>query len=75
MCATVGELKRVIADLPDDMVIGGTPCNHAADYREVSFYVHDRTQDEGWEEWSRRPEIVAWWHGNVPEVVFVCNTD
>jgi hypothetical protein len=75
VCTTIGELKKLIADLPDDLPVVGYDGRDRIDYREVGFYIHDRAAEEGWEQWSQKPEQITWWNGLVPPVVFVCNTD
>lgn len=75
VCKTIGELKALIADLPDDLPVAGYDGRDHTDYRDVLFYVDDRSAEEGWEQWSQKPELITWWNGPVPPVVFVCNTD
>ena len=70
---TIGELKKLIKDLPDDMTVVGYDGSDYTDYTSVNFYVHDRTEDKV----DLEEEKQKWWWGDkeIPDKVFVCNTD
>jgi hypothetical protein len=74
ICKTVGDLQKMLAELPPDMPIGGYDGRDSLDYREVSFYTHDRSNEKDWKD-RQTPEMIEWWNGNPPPIVFVCNTD
>lgn len=74
---TVGELRDLIKDLPDDMAVGGYDGMDHPDYVQMDFYVHKRTDDPDWAEYKKSDRMVSWWEawGEVPDAVFVCSTD
>ena len=76
MIRTIGELKELIKDLPDDMAIGGYNGGDYIDYIGVDFYIVDRSEDEDWDKWKKDETMKNWWKDiQVPDKVFVCDTD
>ena len=77
MSTTIGELKELIKDLPDDMPVVSYSNAGFVDYRrDAQFYVVDRSEDEWWDEHKNSEEMKNWWKNQeVPDKVFVCDTD
>lgn len=72
MIRTVGELKKLLQNLPDNLPVGGYPSGNRPDYGPVSFYVHDRKDEPNV---LTDPEAIKYWKGPVPVKILVCNTD
>jgi hypothetical protein len=74
---TVGELRKFLETIPDDVAVGGYDGHDHLDYRMVDFYVVDRSLEPEWEEYQHQEDLEIWWSawGKVPSIVLVCSTD
>ena len=76
---TIGELKKLLENIPDDIVIGGySGNNNNPDYVPVGFELRDRskiTDIDDWEGKKNSKEMIEWWDGPAPDIIFICDTD
>jgi hypothetical protein len=70
---TVGDLKKYLKELPDDLVVGGYDGGDNVDYTSVSFYINDRSKEKGWD--ANDTLLVEWWGKQAPIKVLVCSVD